>query len=326
MSDAAKTREVADGVVQVFLPLPMRPTIVNVYLVRGGDGWTLVDTGMHTGDSLAAFRGALAEVGIAPADIRRIVCTHHHVDHYGTSGPLRDLTHAEVHLHPLEAERAATAHDMLGEHPDFLRRHGIPDVPVDKQMPPMRLIVGNLYSPAAPDGLLADGDELPLGDGRRFDVVWTPGHTPGHCCLLLQPDGILFVGDHLLPKITPHVGIGPSGPANPLGDFLASHEKIKRLDARLVCPAHGGIYEDAHRRASQLIDFHRVRKLTMLDVIRKRPCTAYEVALEAFAISPNNRFQVMAATSETLAHLELLRLEGRALRSETDGVVRYKAK
>ena len=64
----------------------------------------------------------------------------------------------------------------------------------------------------------------------------------------------------------------------------------------------------------------------MLDVIRKRPCTAYEVALEAFAISPTNRFQVMAATSETLAHLELLRLEGRALLREADGVARYTAK
>jgi glyoxylase-like metal-dependent hydrolase (beta-lactamase superfamily II) len=317
---------VADGVVQVFLPLPMRPTIVNVYLVRSGDEWTLVDTGMHTGDSLAVFRGALADIGIAPTDIRRIICTHHHVDHYGTSGPLRDLTHAEVHLHPLEAERAATAHDALGEDPAFLRRHGIPEAAPDKQMPSMSRIIGALYCPAIPDGLLADGDELPLGDGRRLDIVWTPGHTPGHCCLLLEPDGILFVGDHLLPKITPHVGIGPSGPANPLGDFLASQEKIKRLDARLVCPAHGGVYEDAHRRASQLIDFHRVRKLAMLDVIRKRPRTAYEVALEAFAISPTNRFQVMAATSETLAHLELLRLEGRALRHEVDGVVRYKAK
>src|SRR5262245_57527006 len=326
MGDAAKTREVTDGVVQVFLPLPMRPTIVNVYLVRAGDGWTLIDTGMHTGDSLAAFRGALAEIGIAATDIRRIVCTHHHVDHYGTSGPLRDLTHAEVHLHPLEAERAATAHDVLGEDADFLRRNGIPPVPPGQQMPPMSRIIGNIYCPAIPDGLLADGDGLPLGDGRRFDVVWTPGHTPGHCCLLLQPDGILFVGDHLLPKITPHVGIGPNGPANPLGDFLASHEKIKRLDARLVCPAHGGVYEDAHRRASQLIDFHRVRKLTMLEIIRKRPATAYDVALEAFAVSPGNRFQVMAATSETLAHLELLRLEGRALRDDVDGVVRYRAK
>jgi glyoxylase-like metal-dependent hydrolase (beta-lactamase superfamily II) len=145
------------------------------------------------------------------------------------------------------------------------------------------------------------------------------------CRLLLKPDGILFVGDHLLPKITPHVGLYPNGPQNPLGDFLNSHEKVKRLDARMVCPAHGGVYDDHRRRASQLIDFHRVRKMTMLEAIRRRPLTPYEVALEAFAISPNNRFQVMAATSETLAHLELLRFEGRALKAE-DGVIRYRAR
>lgn len=321
-----KTREVADGVVQVFLPLPMRPTIINVWLVRGGDGWTLIDTGMHTAASTATMHAALETVGIAPTDVRRIVCTHHHIDHYGTSGPYRELMHAEVYLHPLEAERAAAARDMGGEDPSFLARHGVPSVAPEKQLPAMKLVVGNLYCPAVPDHLLADGDEVPLGDGRRLEVVWTPGHTPGHCCLLLQPDGVLFVGDHLLPKITPHVGIGPGGPQNPLGDFLASHEKIAKVDARLVCPAHGGVYEDHRRRASQLIDFHRVRKLAMLDLIRKRGLTAYEVALDAFAITPGNRFQVMAATSETLAHLELLRLEGRALRSDDDGVVRYKAR
>src|SRR5438046_475050 len=106
MPEAAKVREVADGVVQVFLPLPMRPTIVNVYLVRAGDGWTLIDTGMNTEASVAAFRGALDAVGIGERAITRLVGTHHHVDHFGTSGPFRELTHAEVYLHPLEAERA----------------------------------------------------------------------------------------------------------------------------------------------------------------------------------------------------------------------------
>src|SRR2546425_6232943 len=103
---AAKAREIVDGVVQVYLPLPMRPSIVNVYLVRAGATWTLIDTGMHTDDSVAAFRGALGELGIAPTAITRLVATHHHVDHYGTSAPYRALTHAAVHLHPLEAERA----------------------------------------------------------------------------------------------------------------------------------------------------------------------------------------------------------------------------
>jgi glyoxylase-like metal-dependent hydrolase (beta-lactamase superfamily II) len=325
MADA-KVREVADGVVELFLPLPMRPTIVNVYLVRGEGGWTLIDTGMHTSDSAATFRAALAEVGVAPAAIDRIVATHHHVDHYGASGPYRDLTHAEVCLHPLEAERAAAARTALGEQPDWLRRHGVPIVPPDQRLPSPAQWFGTVYAPAVPDRTIADGDEIALGGGRVLEVVWTPGHTSGHCCLLLRPDGILFVGDHLLPKITPHVGIYPSGPQNPLGDFLASHEKIQQVDARLVCPAHGGVYEDHRRRARQLIDFHRVRMRTMLELVHRRALTAYEVALGAFAISPDNRFQVMAATSETLAHLELLRQQGKVVRMETAGVVRHQAR
>lgn len=326
MKDGAKTHEIADGVVQVFLPLPMRPTIVNVYLVRAGSTWTLIDTGMHTESSMATFRLALDTIGIAPAAVTRLVATHHHIDHYGTSGPYRALTGAEVFIHPLEAERAAATHDMVGENTAFLTRHGVPAVPPERQMPSPSKVFGTLYSPALPDRLLADGDEIPLGDGRVLEAVWTPGHTPGHCCLLLRPDGILFVGDHLLPKITPHVGLHPTGPENPLGDFLASHEKIQRLEARTVCPAHGGVYEDHRHRARQLIDFHRVRKLTMLEALRRRPLTAYEVALDAFAITPDNRFQVVAATSETLAHLELLRREGKVLRNEANGVVRYQTR
>src|SRR5207248_9803024 len=96
---AAKAREIVDGVVQVYLPLPMRPSIVNVYLVRAGDRWTLIDTGMNTEDSVAAFRGALDEIGIDPHAIGRLVATHHHVDHFGTSGPYRELAHAEVYTH-----------------------------------------------------------------------------------------------------------------------------------------------------------------------------------------------------------------------------------
>jgi glyoxylase-like metal-dependent hydrolase (beta-lactamase superfamily II) len=326
MPDSAKTREIAEGVVQVFLPLPMPPRIVNVYLVRAGEGWTLVDTGMNTDDSVATFRAALDDVGIRPAAITRIVGTHHHIDHFGTSAPYQALTHAEVYLHPLEAERATLMGHVDGENTEYLRTHGVPEVPDHQRLPPPSRFFGTWYAPAAPTHLLADEDEIPLGDGRALEVVWTPGHTPGHCCLLLKPDGILFVGDHLLPKITPHVGLWPNGPENPLGDFLASHEKIQRAEARLVCPAHGGVYEDHRRRARQLIDFHRVRKLTMLDLIRRRPLTAYEVALGAFAISPDNRFQVMAATYETLAHLELLRREGRALRNEQNGVVRYQGR
>jgi glyoxylase-like metal-dependent hydrolase (beta-lactamase superfamily II) len=326
MPTAAKMREVVDGVVQVYLPLPMRPSIINVYLVRGGATWTLIDTGMNTDASAAALRGAFEALAIPPTAITRLVATHHHVDHYGASGVLRELTHADVYLQPLEAERASAMGHVDGENTAYLRLHGVPDVPPEHRLPSPSRFFGTLYAPALPDHLLADEDEIPLGEGRALDVIWTPGHTPGHCCLLLKPDGILFVGDHLLPKITPHVGLWPNGPENPLGDFLASHEKIQHHEACLVCPAHGPIYEDHRRRARQLIDFHRVRKLTMLELIRRRALTAYEVALHAFAIDADNRFQVLAATYETLAHLELLRREGRALKVEQHGVIHYQGR
>src|SRR5712691_800722 len=149
MRDTAKAREVVDGVVEVFLPLPMRPTIVNVYLIRAGGSWTLVDTGMNTEDSRNAFRGALTEIGIPPAAVTRLVGTHHHVDHFGTSAPFRELTHAEVYLHPLEAERASIMGHMGGiESTDYLRRQGVPSVPPDQQLPPPSRFFGTWYAPA----------------------------------------------------------------------------------------------------------------------------------------------------------------------------------
>jgi glyoxylase-like metal-dependent hydrolase (beta-lactamase superfamily II) len=326
VQSAAKTRELADGVVQVFLPLPFKPTIINVYLVRAGKTWTLVDTGMHTGDSRRTFAAALAEHGIAPTDVTRIVCTHHHIDHYGTSGPYRELTHAEVLLHPLEAERAAATSTATGESEAWNARLGIPAVAPEKRMPSPSLAFGTLYVPAVPDGLLADGDEIPLGDGRRFEVVWTPGHTPGHCCLLLQPDGILFVGDHLLPKITPHVGVAPGSTGNHLADFLDSQRKVQQFDVDLVLPAHGGVFPDHRHRANQIIQHHRVRLQDMVDIVRHQSHTAYDIARRAFAFDSDSPLTYQfPATFETLAHLEYLRHAGDLTSEERDDRVSWRA-
>src|ERR1044072_3368101 len=95
-----KTREVSPGFHLVHLPLPMRPTIVNVYLVNGGSEWALIDTGMNTTESVAAFRAALEAIGCRPEWIRKIICTHHHPDHSRTSRPYRELRRAEDFLHP----------------------------------------------------------------------------------------------------------------------------------------------------------------------------------------------------------------------------------
>lgn len=327
-----KSREIAPGVLEVFLPLPSKPTIVNVYLLDcGGGEWALVDTGVASTASREAFAAVLRARGIAPDAIRHVLATHHHPDHFGASAALCETTGGRAYLHPAEVERvrytlSAGAEDMIVHS----RRHGIPipAEPVDAPKPAE--VWAATFAPRTEvEHGLQDGEVLHLGR-RRLLVVWTPGHTPGHCCFLELDQRVLFVGDHLLPRITPHVGVYATGPANPLADFLASQEKVAELrDVRLVCPAHGPVFADHGRRAAQIVAHHERRARTMAAALRDGPASAYAVARHAFAKlfedeQTADRFQRGAAVMETIAHLELLRGRGVVRREEAGGVLEYR--
>ncbi len=309
-TEAARFREVAPGVVEVFLPLPSKPSIINVFLLALGDGrWALVDTGTAREESRTALDAALTALGIAPEAVTDLLATHHHPDHFGASAWLA-ARGTRVHLSRLEHERvhyslSASAQDMVAHG----RRHGMP-IPADtpNAPSPMQLWAQTFQPALLPDHMPEDGEVLELGH-RRVQAVSTPGHTPGHICWLDLESGVLFVGDHLLPKITPHVGAFATGPSNPLGDFLASQEKMFTLETTLVCPAHGGVYTDHRHRARQLIAHHEHRLRVMADLLQAGPQTAFQVTRQVFAwVFENdvNRFQIGAAVMETIAHLELL--------------------
>jgi len=319
VSADAKLREVLPGIHLLHLPLPMKPTIVNVYLVDGGDEWALVDTGMSSADSIATFHDALAQLGIAPDRIGKIICTHHHPDHFGTSKAYRDLTGATLYLHPAEYERSQSflPSDRPAEAVRFFLAHGLP-LQRFAHVPRPRDIWGGLYVTAEPDAPLADGDVIHIGQ-RRVEVVWTPGHAPGHCVLYFPAERAMIVGDHLLPKITPHVGFAPGSTGNPLGDFLASQEKVQRFDVSLVLPAHGGPFPDHRHRANQIIQHHKVRLQDIVDIVRRHELHTYDVARRAFAFDSDSPLTYQfPATFETLAHLEYLRHDGAVTSVERD--------
>jgi len=325
MSDA-KVREVARGVFIVHLPLPMRPTIVNVYLLHSGDEWALVDTGVNTPDSIATFEAVLQQVGCAPNKIRKLICTHHHPDHFGASKTYKELTGADVYLNQREYESAQTyaPQERSEAAIRFFLQHGIPLHRFVK-VPSPGEFWNRLYAPAAPDHFIDDGDVIQVGD-FSVEVISTPGHTPGHCVLYLRQERIMIVGDHLLPKITPHVGVFPTGPTNPLANFLDSQRKVQQFDVDMILPAHGGIYADHRHRANQIIQHHHYRMQEMLDIVRRQPRTAYDVAALAFGFDVDSPVTVQfPATFETLAHLEYLRSIGRAERDEEDEQIRYRA-
>ncbi|MBI3782133.1 MAG: MBL fold metallo-hydrolase [Deltaproteobacteria bacterium] len=322
----SKVREVAAGIYVVHLPLPMKPTIVNVTLMRSGGEWALVDTGVNTEDSLAALLAAMEHVGCPVGKLSKLIATHHHPDHFGASRRLKELTGAPVYMHALEYE--ASTHYAPQEHSDeairFFLQNGIP-LQRFARVPSAGEFWSQLYAPVQPDHLISDGEVLRLGD-LEIEIVATPGHTPGHCVLYLRRQKIMIAGDHLLPKITPHVGFFPGGPENPLADFLESQQKIQRYDVEMVLPAHGGTFADHRYRARQIAQHHDYRLREMLDVVRRAPHTAYDVARQAFGFDIDGPLQVQfPATFETLAHLEYMRQQGTIVREEREEKLYYRA-
>jgi glyoxylase-like metal-dependent hydrolase (beta-lactamase superfamily II) len=89
--------------------------------------------------------------------------------------------------------------------------------------------------------------------------------------LYFPEDKVMIVGDHLLPRITPHVGVYYSGPDNPLLDFLQSQEKVQQFDVELVLPAHGAVFKDHRYRAKQL--FNTTNTASKRSKTSHRACT-----------------------------------------------------
>ena len=152
---------------------------------------------------------------------------------------------------------------------------------------------------------LADGDKLGL-----WEVLWTPGHDPGHVCLWRAGDGVLLCGDLLLPDFTPNIQPAWDG-GDSLADFLTSLDRVAALPVRLVLPAHGEPFTDAAGRARQLQEFHRARLGRLETSIRNSThATTAQLAEELFSASDQAAADEMLATLETLAHLEHLRQRG----------------
>ncbi len=295
------------GVFIVHLPLPMRPTIVNVYLLRSGDEWALVDTGVNSTDSIQTLESALQIVGCVPSRIAKVICTHHHPDHFGASKACQELTGADVLMHRAEYEYSHI-YSLAERRPEMSAFFYATGMPIDRfvRIPTPHEFWAGLYVTVIPDRFIEDGDRIGVGE-IDIEVIWTPGHSPGHCVLYLRKEQIMIVGDHLLPKITPHVGYFPGGPEDPLGDFLASLRKIQRWEVAVALPAHGGVIADHRHRANQIIQHHEYRLREMADFVLRTPHTAYEVAMHAFALDGDSPLTVQfPATFETLAHLEHL--------------------
>jgi glyoxylase-like metal-dependent hydrolase (beta-lactamase superfamily II) len=318
------------------LPLPLRDSPlghVNTYLVRADNGYLLVDCGWDTADTLQALEGHLRTLDIALGDLRHLVITHIHPDHYGLAGRLRELSRASLSFHRLERlyieSRYHDAAELLDEMHEWLRVNGTPPAELDRLN---RGSMGMLerVQIAFPDKTLDGGEEIPCGR-FAFRVIWTPGHSAGHICLYDPRNKILLSGDHVLPHITPSVGLHVRTASNPLADYLDSLRLIGRLEAELVLPGHGEPFHGLPERTAALLAHHQGRLDEVVDLLTAqagRAMTGYEIASR---MSWSRRrtwedlsgFERRLAVTEALAHIELLHARGRVEKQFAEGAVAY---
>jgi len=315
----------ATGVRRIALPLPFALKSVNAYLVEGAHGWALVDTGLHTTEGERELRAGLAAAGIGVDGLRRVFVTHLHPDHIGMAGMLRRAG-AEVAMHRPEiaaAERIwAADHARVDETYAWFRRHGMP-VDVDDDMRRAWIAIGERVDPIEDVTPIDDGAVIDLG-GRPMRMIWTPGHTDYHAVLFEEETGVLFAGDHVLPKITSNVGLYASSRDDPLGDFLTALRAVAALPVRRVLPAHGDPFDDLPGRVEALLAHHQMRLEATLDALDGVERDAYSVCRRIFPVlrsAQDERF----ALAETLAHLRHLERGGRVTALEGTPV-RWQAK
>ena len=324
--------EVADGVHRIPLPLPNDGLrAVNVYAIRDREGrLTLIDSGWSIPEARAQLVEMLGKLGHTPQEIDRFLVTHVHRDHYTLGLTLRREFGTTVALgageRPSLEAILSPGHTPLDRELKLMRELGASTI-ADEMEEMRRRHHPHDHHWELPDEWLHPST-VDVAE-RRLEVVPTPGHTQGHVVFHDMEAGLLFAGDHVLPTITPSIGLEPVGSDSPLRDFLESLALVRsRPDARLL-PAHGAVTESVHARVDELIAHHGKRLDETEAAAMAGATTAYEVAQilkwtrRERTLAELDLFNRMLATGETGAHLDLLVIQGRLTMVERDGVRHY---
>lgn len=253
-ANAPRTEKVLPGVWRLRLPLPW-PGVPhgNAWALAAGDGIVLFDTGIGGKGRLRQLDLALAQAGFTLDDVRLVVCTHSHTDHYGLAAPICEEAGCELWMHPAWEHVRLLADDpaaALEQRLEVARQSGVPVASLDRYREARSSDVEDTGIDAikVPDRDLLPGVEVETDLGT-WQVHETPGHAPSHV-VLHQPERKLMIsGDHLLGRVVLFFDHGHT--PDPVGEYLRSLDEVEPLDVDLVLPGHGRPFRDPEAKIAE---------------------------------------------------------------------------
>jgi len=315
------------GLLWLRMPIPFKLDHVNIWLFEDEDGWTAIDTGVGSRTAKTIWEDVVRRhLGGKP--LKRVLVTHCHPDHVGLAGTLCRWLKADLLMSRTEWlwtawEQQITEMESRSLFDEFARLVGLSgEIDWDTvyeagTMGQLTDIVPRNYR------RIQHGDRLRLG-GRSWEVITGGGHSLEHVCLYSAEAKILVSADHVLPKISPNIGVSQEEPeSNPLGDFLITLAELERLPAdTLVLPSHNEPFYGLRERIGEMVTHHEGR----LEVVRDccdTPTTVVEASRTLFPRQMSG-YDIKLAVVETWAHLNYLVEHGRLVRwIAEDGAYRF---
>jgi glyoxylase-like metal-dependent hydrolase (beta-lactamase superfamily II) len=244
-AEAPRTERVLPGIWRLRLPLPW-PGVPhgNAWAVAADGGIVLFDTGMGGTGRMRQLDLALAQAGFGVEDVRLLVCTHSHTDHYGLAAPICEASGAELWMHPAWEHVRLLADDpaaALEQRIEVARQSGVPLAGLERYREARKGSETGIDAIRIPDRDLLPGVEVETDLGT-WGVYETPGHAPSHVVLHQPERKLLISGDHLLGRTVLFFDYGHS--PDPVGEFLTGLNEIEPLEVDLCLPGHGRTFRD----------------------------------------------------------------------------------
>jgi len=321
---------VTPGVWWVRLALPGPLARINVWALADGDGWTLVDTGVGSDATIAAWEQLLREPPFN-GPLKRVIVTHMHPDHVGMAGWFTRRFGVQLWMTRLEYLQCRVAASDTGREPPedalcFCRAAGWDEAALASYRERFGKFGRNIQP--MPDSFrrIVDGERIRIGD-NEWQVLVGTGHSPEHACLHCPERRLLISGDQVLPRISSNVSVQAMEPgANPMADWLSSLAKLRArvMDDVLVLPSHNDCFRGLHARLAQL-ESDQHEGLDKLRAALAEPKRVVDVFGSLFRrlISQDNASLLGMATGEAVACLNYLMARGEAALEVRDGVAWY---